>query len=72
MEKIHLKIKLAKESNFKVTLVHIHILSRPKTYSMGMTVISHLKPEGSKWKQYKHSFCNCKLLVTKFLLRVVK
>ena len=37
-----------------------HRLSRPKTHSKGMTVISHLKPKGSKWKRHKHSYYNWK------------
>ena len=41
-------------------------LSHPKTHSQGMTVISHLKPKGSKWKWYRHSFYNWKLLIIKF------
>ena len=56
----------------RTLLKKVQLLSRPKTYSKGMTVISHLKPKGSKWKQHKHSSCNRKLPITKFLFRVVK
>ena len=34
-------------------LQDVAIMSRPKTYFKGMTVISHLKPKGSKWKRHK-------------------
>ena len=37
-------------------------MSHLKTHYKGMTIISHFKFKGSKWKQYKHSFCNWKLL----------
>ena len=38
----------------------LNYMSHPKTHSKGMTVISHLKPKGSKWKRHKHSYCNWK------------
>ena len=47
-------------------------MPRPNTYFMGMIITSHLKPKDSKWNQYKHSSCNWKLPVTKFMFRVVK
>ena len=33
-------------------------MSRLKTRSKGMTVISYFKRKSSKWKQHKHSYCN--------------
>ena len=35
-----------------------YLFHEPKTHSKGMTIISHIKSGGLKWKWYKHSSCN--------------
>ena len=47
-------------------------MSRPKTHSKGVTVISRLKPEGLKCNLTKQLSCNWKLSITKYLFRVAE